>query len=74
MRMSFTLASPSCRANQARRPSRPSAGRRSQAPGRRAAFAYAGSAEAPRDPEEFLLSGEARLERVEARREPLEAR
>jgi cytosine/adenosine deaminase-related metal-dependent hydrolase len=33
-------------------------------PGRRAAFAYAPANEAPRDPEAFLLSGEARLERV----------
>ena len=33
-------------------------------PGRRAAFAYAPAAGAPRDPEGFLLSGEARLERV----------
>jgi len=34
------------------------------APGRRAAFAYAPAAKAPADPEAFLLSGEARLERV----------
>lgn len=34
------------------------------APGRRAAFAYAPAEAAPRDPEAFLLSGEARLERV----------
>jgi aminodeoxyfutalosine deaminase len=34
------------------------------APGRRAAFAYAPAASAPADPEAFLLSGEARLERV----------
>jgi cytosine/adenosine deaminase-related metal-dependent hydrolase len=33
-------------------------------PGRRAAFAYAPAKGAPRDPEAFLLSGEARLERV----------
>lgn len=36
------------------------------APGRRAVFAYAPAASAPRDPETFLLSGEARLERVAA--------
>ena len=36
------------------------------APGQRAAFAYAPAATAPRDPEAFLLSGEARLERVAA--------
>jgi cytosine/adenosine deaminase-related metal-dependent hydrolase len=34
------------------------------APGRRAAFAYAAAANAPRDPEGFLLSGCARLARV----------
>lgn len=34
------------------------------APGRRAAFAYAPAASVPGEPEEFLLSGEARLERV----------
>ena len=34
------------------------------APGRRAAFAYAPAETAPSDPEAFLLSGEARLERV----------
>jgi cytosine/adenosine deaminase-related metal-dependent hydrolase len=33
-------------------------------PGRRAAFAYAPAASTPGDPEGFLLSGEARLERV----------
>jgi cytosine/adenosine deaminase-related metal-dependent hydrolase len=33
-------------------------------PGRRAAFAYAPAARTPDDPEAFLLSGEARLERV----------
>lgn len=33
-------------------------------PGRRAAFAYAPAARVPDDPEAFLLSGEARLERV----------
>jgi cytosine/adenosine deaminase-related metal-dependent hydrolase len=35
-------------------------------PGRRAAFAYAPADRAPGDPEAFLLSGEARLERVRA--------
>jgi aminodeoxyfutalosine deaminase len=34
--------------------------------GSRAAFAYAPATRAPRDPEAFLLSGEARLERVAA--------
>jgi len=34
------------------------------APGRRAALAYAPAASAPRDPEAFLLSGQARLEPV----------
>ena len=34
--------------------------------GKRAAFAYAPAPSAPRDPEAFLLSGEARLERVAA--------
>ncbi len=33
-------------------------------PGRRAAFAYAPARDAPGDPEEFLLAGGARLERV----------
>lgn len=33
-------------------------------PGRRAAFAYAPAGDAPADPEEFLLAGGARLERV----------
>jgi aminodeoxyfutalosine deaminase len=36
------------------------------APGRAAALAYAASASAPTEPHEFLLSGEARLSRVEA--------
>jgi cytosine/adenosine deaminase-related metal-dependent hydrolase len=36
------------------------------APAKRAAFAYAPTTRAPRDPEAFLLSGEARLERVPA--------
>jgi cytosine/adenosine deaminase-related metal-dependent hydrolase len=36
-------------------------------PGRRAAFGYAPAAGAPGDPEAFLLSGEARLERVALR-------
>jgi cytosine/adenosine deaminase-related metal-dependent hydrolase len=36
-------------------------------PGRRAAFAYAQASAAPGEPEAFLLSGEARLERVVAR-------
>jgi aminodeoxyfutalosine deaminase len=36
-------------------------------PGRRAAFAYAPAAGAPGDPEAFLLSGDARLERVSLR-------
>jgi cytosine/adenosine deaminase-related metal-dependent hydrolase len=44
------------------------------AAGRRAALAYADSATAPGDPDEFLLSGEARLERVGTQPEPLEAR
>jgi cytosine/adenosine deaminase-related metal-dependent hydrolase len=36
-------------------------------PGRRAAFAYAPAGGVPRDPEAFLLSGEARLERMAPR-------
>jgi len=36
------------------------------APGRRAALAYAPASSTPRDPQAFLLSGEARLERVAA--------
>ena len=43
------------------------------APGRRAALAYAPAPRTPRDPEAFLLSGEARLERVTPGGVPLEA-
>ena len=42
-------------------------------PGRRAALAYAPAAAPPSDPEAFLLSGGARLERVEAREPVLQA-
>jgi hypothetical protein len=35
-------------------------------PGRRAALAFAPSAKAPEDPHRYLLSGEARLERLDA--------
>jgi len=41
------------------------------APGRRAAFAYAPAKSTPRDPEAFLLSGDARLERVAAEGAPV---
>jgi cytosine/adenosine deaminase-related metal-dependent hydrolase len=44
------------------------------APGRRAAFAYAPAQRTPPDPAAFLLSGEARLERVAPLGVPLEAR
>jgi cytosine/adenosine deaminase-related metal-dependent hydrolase len=44
------------------------------APGRRAAFAYAPASRTPPDPAAFLLSGEARLERVAPLGVPLEAR
>jgi cytosine/adenosine deaminase-related metal-dependent hydrolase len=42
-------------------------------PGRRAAFAYAPAAVAPSDPEAFLLSGDARLERAAAHEPVLQA-
>jgi cytosine/adenosine deaminase-related metal-dependent hydrolase len=42
-------------------------------PGRRAAFAYAPAAVAPADPEAFLLSGDARLERAAAHEPVLQA-
>lgn len=44
------------------------------APGRRAALAYAPADRTPREPEAFLLSGEARLERVAAGGAPGERR